>query len=630
MKRPRPSIGALSIFAVALLPHRHYLATASSSVVTEETSSGGGSGGDRSPDDRASSLPLHFPLPVKNTQKKAAPIAKLSTTGRSSDTGRSEEDAPEIPLIGLGVGNLPHSKIPFLLASALSSSSSSPQSSSSTKKKKKDSVEEELTNDYRLIDTSHTDSALEVLVGRSLSRLSSEGGNNNDGLILAGAGATTRDNDNVYHVMIKIWHTHLGYERTMLSVQDSLSDILPARLSAKGKKKKIMHHATIMGGSTTSTTTTPDVRIHAIIQYPRCYDTLFSSPAYLESHDFSQKFTNCQNEEDALDEATKMAGGASPLLDKENAWKRSYRALEELYHHGTLESIGISSNFEPDDLTQLFEMATVGPHVYQGTFETLIKDESTVEELVRHGVHYQVYDAASVVAEGKEGAPRAYARLEHIGASHGGMLDLYGADDNVYGYSPVQVVLGWLVHHKGVGVVPGTTNAAHLAENSPRSLGGMPRFSPREALDIETAAMALAEAKDIVEEEEGGSGGASTPRGTEEVVDADGYSYHVGKANNDDGRGGGFGGDDDHGGGTGIVATFFNTLPRNNVRIFHVHPESGEQIQISHSIPPGRSGRMIVNRNDVLIAYDGHGVAVKKFLVEELRGNGSVDFSVEA
>jgi len=142
--------------------------------------------------------------------------------------------------------------------------------------------------------------------------------------------------------------------------------------------------------------------------------------------------------------------------------------------------------------------------------------------------------------------------------------------------------------------------------------------------------MALAEAKDIVEEEEGGSGGASTPRGTEEVVDADGYSYHVGKANNDDGRGGGFGGDDDHGGGTGIVATFFNTLPRNNVRIFHVHPESGEQIQISHSIPPGRSGRMIVNRNDVLIAYDGHGVAVKKFLVEELRGNGSVDFSVEA
>ena len=40
---------------------------------------------------------------------------------------------------------------------------------------------------------------------------------------------------------------------------------------------------------------------------------------------------------------------------------------------------------------------------------------------------------------------------------------------------------------------------------------------------------------------------------------------------------------------------------------------------------------MIVNIDDVLIAYDGHGVAVKKFLVETSAGNGeSVDFIIES
>ena len=57
----------------------------------------------------------------------------------------------------------------------------------------------------------------------------------------------------------------------------------------------------------------------------------------------------------------------------------------------------------------------------------------------------------------------------------------------------------------------------------------------------------------------------------------------------------------------GVVATFFNALHRN-VRIFHVHPRTGQQLQVSQSIPPGRSGLIIANPSDVLIAYEGHGV----------------------
>ena len=95
-----------------------------------------------------------------------------------------------------------------------------------------------------------------------------------------------------------------------------------------------------------------------------------------------------------------------------------------------------------------------------------------------------------------------------------------------------------------------------------------------------------------------------------------------------------------------MVAIFLNALPRSpprSVRMFLVHPDTGEQVQLSHAIPPGRSGRLIANVGDVLVAYDGYGSAVGKFLVEGPSGSssssssgnesdsssGSVDFVVE-
>ena len=153
------------------------------------------------------------------------------------------------------------------------------------------------------------------------------------------------------------------------------------------------------------------------------------------------------------------------------------------------------------------------------------------------------------------------------------------------------------------------TDASHLAENSPSVIGDMPRFTPREVLEVEMAVLSLV--KDVemnvlslVDEED-------FDISTSDVEEASIES------------------------GNGIVATFFNSLPSSrSVKIFQIHPTTGEQIQISHAIPSGRSGRMIVNVNDVLVAYDGHGVAVKKFLVEddskegEEKGSGSVDFTV--
>jgi hypothetical protein len=187
-----------------------------------------------------------------------------------------------------------------------------------------------------------------------------------------------------------------------------------------------------------------------------------------------------------------------------------------------------------------------------------------------------------------------------MGARHGVTV----GEVNSNGYSAVQIVLGWLIQ-RGVGIVPGTTEARHLIENSPQVLSTMPEFSPRESLDVEMAVQAMIRGEDLTEDEESGK-----------MKNRDVVMTMGGEAGSNEKESG------------GVVATFFNSLKRN-VRIFKVHPTTGRQIQLSSSISPGRSGRILVDANDVLIAYDGHGVAVKKFLVEDDQVGGRVDFAVE-
>ena len=267
-------------------------------------------------------------------------------------------------------------------------------------------------------------------------------------------------------------------------------------------------------------------------------------------------------------------------------------------------------------MQDLYEMARVGPHLYQGSLRTLLLEDEMIEGMVKHGVHYQVYDAPSTVLTGRERAPRAYARLERMGARHGGIQEGVGDVYGGYGYSAIQMVLGWLVQ-KGVGVIPGTKNLQHLVENGPMTLMSMPRFTAREMLDVEMAVLALMKGEDLEGEKMERNEkkipavvmgeDALLAHGMEEISPHNEESFNIHEE--------------------GVVATFFNAL-RRNIRIFQVHPRTGQQLQVSKSIPPGRSGRIIVNPRDVLIAYDGHGVAVKKFLVEDNHG-GRVDFSVE-
>lgn len=161
-----------------------------------------------------------------------------------------------IPLIGSGIGNLQHELIPQV-------------------------VKVNLSRGIHLIDTAHN-SHNEQILGNAVAsvdaagRAQTRGGGSNDKLP-------------PLHVVTKVWYTYLGYERTKISVQESLDQL--------------------------RSTSARQVYVHMLLHWPRCNDDI--------------EWMNCEEEENNLPQFVKDAG-PPPHLDKQNAWKHSWRALEEL------------------------------------------------------------------------------------------------------------------------------------------------------------------------------------------------------------------------------------------------------------------------------------------------------------
>lgn len=130
------------------------------------------------------------------------------------------------------------------------------------------------------------------------------------------------------HVVTKVWYTHLGYERTKLSIKESL--------------QSLKHQ---------------NVRVHLLIHWPRCNDDI--------------SWMNCEQEESELPERVRSVGPA-PHLSKDTAFLESWRALEDIYLGNLnlgrglpkVESIGVS-NFSLEDMKALEEKQRVVPHIYQ-------------------------------------------------------------------------------------------------------------------------------------------------------------------------------------------------------------------------------------------------------------------------
>jgi diketogulonate reductase-like aldo/keto reductase len=125
-----------------------------------------------------------------------------------------------LPLVGLGVGNLPSKYVSRVISQGLNEE-----------------------NSIRLIDTSHVDDNEEMVVKGILNGIQ----------VLED---TVKRNKKrmrkvQVHVLTKVWYTHLGYERTKHAVEETIRNFQP-----------VIQHKNI------------DFKLHVLLHWPRCYENI--------------------------------------------------------------------------------------------------------------------------------------------------------------------------------------------------------------------------------------------------------------------------------------------------------------------------------------------------------------------
>jgi diketogulonate reductase-like aldo/keto reductase len=348
-----------------------------------------------------------------DSSEKPAPSGATAAMGSEAQVGSIvtfEDGVPlvhlannnKVPLVGLGVGNLRHEIIPVMVAEGL-----------------------QYDKRIRLIDTAHA-SNNEHLVAEGINK---------------GVEKLGKEDRVEVHVVTKVWYTHLGYERTKLSVEESLAALQPVLDNDK-----------------------VDLKIHLLLHWPRCFENI--------------PWMNCEGEEADLPEYVKNAG-PDPSKDPD-AWKESWKMLEDMYlsENYPIASIGVS-NFHLHDIEMMESFARIHPHILQVNLWSLLYDSLLVEYCHKHRIHVQVYNAMAGTVSKPEAAPRAYHHIQKVA---------YEISDEIdYNMTPAQVILAWLIQH-GVSVIPKTSRLGRLNENSAVALASIPAFTD---LQVETVAHAV-------------------------------------------------------------------------------------------------------------------------------------------
>ena len=160
-----------------------------------------------------------------------------------------------IPLLGTGIGNLPHEEIVQV-------------------------IHNQLDAGIRLVDTSRA-SNNEKILAEAIAKYNGQ----------AGALRGGNTGSDPLHVVTKIWYTHLGYERTKISIEESLADLqLVSTSSGESSQRQIY--------------------VHMLLHWPRCNDDI--------------EWMHCQEEERNLPQRIKDAGPPP----QENSFIDSWKALE--------------------------------------------------------------------------------------------------------------------------------------------------------------------------------------------------------------------------------------------------------------------------------------------------------------
>lgn len=367
---------------------------------------------------------MEFLLKRCHAKKKQTDIESTEGVCLNSSCGllKPLSNGGSIPLVGMGVGNLSLDLV-------------------------SDTVETNLKqNFYRFIDTarnSRNEKNIAVAIGKAK----------------IGDGE-----EDAIHIVTKVWYTYLGYDRTKISVEDSMMD-LPGNLN---------------------------IHLHILLHWPRCYDDI--------------PWMDCEGEEKKLVDWVKDAG-PPPHKNKDSAWKESWRALEDLYleqkniREGNpkkkkwkkprIASIGVS-NFKLQDMEELMKIARIKPAIYQGNLWSLLHDPYLMNILQENHVHFQAYNIMHGALHKKSDAPKAFSVLTKLASE----LDSRFENTQEQQITEAMVLMKWLVQ-EGVAVIPRASSPHHQIENSPLSISSVPNLTYDEKLKVKQAISALMKGKDL-------------------------------------------------------------------------------------------------------------------------------------
>ncbi len=409
-----------------------------------------------------------------------------------------------IPLVGIGIGNLQHELIPQVVNANLMPS-----------------------RGIHLIDTAHN-SHNEHILGDAVASFDVAGRAQTRG------GGGSNDKLPPLHVVTKVWYTHLGYERTKISVQESLDQLLA--------------------------TNTRQIYVHMLLHWPRCIDEI--------------QWMNCEEEENNLPQFVKDAG-PPPHLDKQNAWKDSWRALEELFtEHSNKErqrsngavriaSIGVS-NFELNDMKELIKFAHIWPHIYQGNSWLIFHDPSLMSFLRGHDIFFQTYAVMSGIFDRRQESPGAFHILSTLSLELNEVIHS-SSPDNTAATQPdvteATILLAYFVH-SNIGIIPRAAATAHQHENAPSSIKAViQHLTPERIEKLERAIPALMK----------------------------GEQLHT-------------------------SVSFINAL-EGAILIHWMHPDTNEEIVVSDLIHPGSVEVQRSHPGHIFVAYDTEKKIRKEFVV---------------
>jgi len=360
------------------------------------------------------SLLLLSPFPIKGLFQRKAASAEERTENvkdvyNSEPLAATLSNDEKIPYIGLGLGNLQEDRIPEIIESAFSSTAPHPTD---------ENIEINGELGYRLIDTAKK-SGNEATIAERLSN------------VVFKNRSLDPNYKTTIHFVTKVWYTHLGYERTKLSIRESMDALL--------KPFEDMYYAT--------------VKIHMLIHWPRCMNGI--------------EWMNCIQEEEELPPNVRELKDIEPHKNP-NAYLPSWHAMEDMYneHFPVLASIGIS-NFETDDLNILIQSARIKPHVFQGNLETV----SQVLPILReYNIHPQCFGILGALTSQRPVPKLDVARRQLMTLAE----ELNAPDENEeFKTHPSSVLLSFLMK-RNIGVMARTSSLQNLAYNSPQQVLEVP------------------------------------------------------------------------------------------------------------------------------------------------------------